>query len=248
MPKSSSTDAAIAAARDLTNALLHPSPASPLSPISDSKHAALQKLSTIFNEITDPGPAKIPTPTTVAKTPTVPPGFEPLPISVPAALPRVPSPLSTTPSPLPASFPRVPTQPRPPAPPAPAVGALPASPTETYQARTRNAGQRRRQQHKAQRAATKQASKQNKKNEFSSNYSLNIEPKQAEKTPPHQNYLRHCQSRQFRVFRTPPPPRHIQSLHQSPSPIPPCLPMPFGPPTPLLIPAPAPPWSIPSSN
>jgi len=59
----------------------------------------------------------------------------------------------------------VPTQPRPPAPPAPAVDALPESPTETYQARTRNAGQRRRQQHKAQRAATKQASTKDKKNE-----------------------------------------------------------------------------------
>ena len=100
MPKSSSTDGAIAAARDLTNALLHPSPASPLSPTSDCQHAALQQLSTIFNEITDPGPSKIPTPTTVAKTLTVPHGFEPLPISVPAALPRVPSPPSTTPSPL----------------------------------------------------------------------------------------------------------------------------------------------------
>jgi len=46
----------------------------------------------------------------------------------------------------------------------------------------------------------------------------------------------------------PHPHRLIQSLHQSPSPSPPCLHMPFGPPTPLLIPAPAPPWSIPSSN
>ena len=139
-----------------------PPPMPPLQrrDISDSQHAALQQLSTIFNDITNPGPAKIPTPTTVVKTPTVPPGFEPLPISVPAALPRVPSPPSTTPSPLPASLPRVPTQPRPPAPPAPAVNALPQSPTETSQARTRIAGQRRRQQHKAQRAATKQASRQ----------------------------------------------------------------------------------------
>jgi len=46
----------------------------------------------------------------------------------------------------------------------------------------------------------------------------------------------------------PHPHRLIQSPHQSPSPIPPCLPMPFGPPTLLLIPAPAPPWSIPSSS
>ena len=165
MPKSSSTDTAIAVARDLTSALLHPSPASPLSPISDSQHAALQQLSTIFSEITDQSPAKISTPTTVT-TPTVPPGFEPLPMYVPAALPRLPSSPSTAPSVLPVSPRRVPNQPaQSPAPPVPAVNALPKPPTATYQARSRNAGQRRRQRHKAQRAATKQASKQDKKNE-----------------------------------------------------------------------------------
>jgi hypothetical protein len=52
-----------------------------------------------------------------------------------------------------------------PAPPALAIDSSPKAPTETYKARTRNAGQRRCQQHKAQRAATKQASKENKKNE-----------------------------------------------------------------------------------
>jgi hypothetical protein len=57
MPKSLSTDAAIAAARDLTNALLHLLLALPLSPISDSQHAALKQLSTIFHEITDLSPA-----------------------------------------------------------------------------------------------------------------------------------------------------------------------------------------------
>ena len=46
----------------------------------------------------------------------------------------------------------------------------------------------------------------------------------------------------------PNPHRLIQRPHQSPSPIPPYLPMPFGPPTPLLIPAPVPPWSSSSSN
>jgi hypothetical protein len=159
MPKSSSTDAAIAAVRDLTSALLHPSPASPLSPISASQHAALQQLSTIFNEITDQSPAKISTPTTVT-TPTVTPGFEPLPMHVPAALPRVPLSPSTAPSVLPASLSRVPNQPQQdPAPPAPAVDSSPEAPTETYKARTTNAGQRRRQRNKAQRAATKQASK-----------------------------------------------------------------------------------------
>ena len=191
---------------DLTNALLHPLPASPLSPISDSQHAALQQLSTIFHEITDPGPTKIPT-MIVAKTPTFPPVFEPLPIPIPAALPRVPSPRSTTPSPLSASLPRVQSQPRPPAPPAPAVDALPESPTETYQARTSNAGQRRRQRHKAQRAATKQASKQNKKNESTTSrpttrsVSNPSKPKKRHGTKITSHTVNHVSS----VFAKPPP-------------------------------------------
>jgi hypothetical protein len=115
---------------------LHPLRASPLSPISDSQHVGLQQLSTIFSEITDQSPAKISTPTTVT-TPTVPPGFEPLPMHVPAALPRV----KLSPSTAPSSLPRVPNQPQQdPAPPALAVDALHESPTKTYQALTHNAG------------------------------------------------------------------------------------------------------------
>lgn len=53
MPTVSSADAAEAAARDLISALLHPSAASPLAPLGDSKTAALRELATIFGQITD---------------------------------------------------------------------------------------------------------------------------------------------------------------------------------------------------
>jgi hypothetical protein len=48
MPRHSSTDAAIAAAHDLAQALLSPSPSSPLSPITDSQRHQLLQLSSIF--------------------------------------------------------------------------------------------------------------------------------------------------------------------------------------------------------
>jgi len=48
MPTASSTDAAFAAATDLISALLHPSPASALSPLSDSERTAPTTLAVIF--------------------------------------------------------------------------------------------------------------------------------------------------------------------------------------------------------
>lgn len=48
MPTASSTDAAFAAAADLVKALLHPSPASALSPLTDSERTALSSLAIIF--------------------------------------------------------------------------------------------------------------------------------------------------------------------------------------------------------
>ena len=45
--------ASVAAARDLIHALQHPSLASPLAPIGDSHHAALQQLAEIFSQVTD---------------------------------------------------------------------------------------------------------------------------------------------------------------------------------------------------
>jgi len=248
MPNSSSTDAAIAAARDLTNTLLHPSPASPLSPISDSQHAALQQLSTIFHEITDPGPAKIPTPMTVAKTTTVPPGFEPLPRPVSAALSRVPSPPSTTPSPLPASLPRVPTQPRLPAPPAAAVNAFPNCPAKlTKLAPAMPANDAANDTKPSAPPPSKQSSKKRRMNP-----QLLVQPLAQYRTPAsRKNATAPKLPRTLSITSVPclpSPHRLIQRPHQSPSTIPQCLFMPFGPPTPPLIPAPAPPWSIPSSN
>jgi hypothetical protein len=98
MPNASSTDLAIAAARDLITALQYPSPASPLSPASDSQLAALQQLANIFATVTK----ILPTPSP-ATTPTVPPGFPPLPrvSPIPAAEPSPAANPATRPSPPP---------------------------------------------------------------------------------------------------------------------------------------------------
>ena len=54
MPSASSCDIAIAAANDLIQALQNPSPASALSPLSDSQHQALTQLADIFRQNTLP--------------------------------------------------------------------------------------------------------------------------------------------------------------------------------------------------
>jgi hypothetical protein len=46
----SSADATIAASINLTNALYHPSPMSPICPITTSQHEQLQQLTVIFNQ------------------------------------------------------------------------------------------------------------------------------------------------------------------------------------------------------
>jgi hypothetical protein len=56
LPKTSSIDAAIAAASDLTEALLQPSPASPLCGIDTTSMAALRELASYFNKATKPTP------------------------------------------------------------------------------------------------------------------------------------------------------------------------------------------------
>jgi hypothetical protein len=50
MSLSSSNDLAIAAARDLIAAIKNPHPASPVSPLSDSRIAALKQLAEIFQD------------------------------------------------------------------------------------------------------------------------------------------------------------------------------------------------------
>jgi len=52
MPTASSADIAMAAAYDLTQALLYPSSASALAPLSDSHRSALMQLATIFGTVT----------------------------------------------------------------------------------------------------------------------------------------------------------------------------------------------------
>jgi len=54
MPTTSSTEMAMAAAFDLTQALAHPSPASALSPLTDQQRHALTELATIFGTLTNP--------------------------------------------------------------------------------------------------------------------------------------------------------------------------------------------------
>ena len=61
MPRASSADLAMASAYDLTQALLHPSPASALSPFSEDQRHALLQLAEIFGSVTglnttDPDP------------------------------------------------------------------------------------------------------------------------------------------------------------------------------------------------
>jgi hypothetical protein len=53
MPAASSAEAATAAAIDLIEALLHPSPASPLALTSNSKHEELQQLAKFFKSATE---------------------------------------------------------------------------------------------------------------------------------------------------------------------------------------------------
>jgi hypothetical protein len=89
-------------------------------------------------------------------------------------------------------------------------------PSKTYQARTSNAGQRRRQRHKAQRAATKQAIKQKKKNESTTSrpttrsVSNPSKPKKRHGTKITSHTVNHVSS----VFAEPPP------SHPTPTPEP----------------------------
>jgi len=59
MPRASSADIALAAAYDLTQALLYPSPASALSPISDNHRHALMELVEIFGNYTGLPPRQV---------------------------------------------------------------------------------------------------------------------------------------------------------------------------------------------
>ncbi|EEC46594.1 predicted protein [Phaeodactylum tricornutum CCAP 1055/1] len=65
MPAASSTDRALAAARDLVHALQNPSPASPFAPLDATQHQALTDLATLFATVAAPAddvPAPAPVP------------------------------------------------------------------------------------------------------------------------------------------------------------------------------------------
>ena len=96
MPTASSTDLAMAAAFDLTQALLHPSPASALSPLSDSQRQALYELATIFGHAVTPPtepshPITVPMDQDIASTVDVVPRVDPVvvPRVEPTLVPRV---------------------------------------------------------------------------------------------------------------------------------------------------------------
>jgi hypothetical protein len=74
MPLASSNDLILAGLNDITAALNHPSPGSPLAPLTDSHVAALRQLSAILTNlctvhtpapapVPDPAPAPVPDPT-----------------------------------------------------------------------------------------------------------------------------------------------------------------------------------------
>ena len=83
MPKTSSTDRVVHAARELSDALQHPHPATPFNQIGDQQLHALQQLSKLFNT-----QATIFTTSTAATSPRVPASAP----RVPASSPRVPAP------------------------------------------------------------------------------------------------------------------------------------------------------------
>jgi hypothetical protein len=135
MPTASSTDRALAAARDLVHALKNPSPASPFAPLDAHQHKALTDLANLFATVAAPAddvPAPAPMP------PVHPPGPALPPAQVRFAVPLV------TAAHAPA-LPRVPV---------PAVALPRVPPMATYHSRTGNPGRRRRKARKHPAAPT----------------------------------------------------------------------------------------------
>ncbi|EEC51403.1 predicted protein [Phaeodactylum tricornutum CCAP 1055/1] len=73
MPSTLSRNTIVAAAHDLAHALAHPSPASPLSPLSVQEREALSQLSDIFSKATNPVDLSLPAaPATTLSQPATP--------------------------------------------------------------------------------------------------------------------------------------------------------------------------------
>jgi hypothetical protein len=105
MPKLSSADAALRAAKALIDALKHPSPAAPFAKLGTNQLAALEQLADIFHDTADPPVAAAPSPRVVIPPSVLPP---PLPPARTAPPPRVtPGPTAApsrrTPGPTPAT-------------------------------------------------------------------------------------------------------------------------------------------------
>lgn len=104
MLKTSSTDAAMQAAAQLTHALLHPAPAGPFATLGQQQLDALQQLASIFNKRTSDSIAKDTAPTTAnSMLPTVPRVSTPNRIT--PSIPKEPQPVLEIAKPVP----RVPT-------------------------------------------------------------------------------------------------------------------------------------------
>jgi hypothetical protein len=149
MPTLSSADAATAAAQALLHALLHPEPASTLSPISDNARTHLTDLARIFQSVVPPTP-----PPTSARPSALPKPADAAPLPRVPNLPRVTfrSPLVDTPA-LTTTLSVPPTPATNPPTPAPKPVAAPFPAHTTYAQFTRNPNQRRRQRAKAAKAA-----------------------------------------------------------------------------------------------
>jgi hypothetical protein len=85
----SSVDLVIAGANDIVQALLYPSPNSPLAPLADSEVAALRNLCNLTTILLNRQALPAPT-TTTAMVPTLAPTISPAPVSTPPATEQVP--------------------------------------------------------------------------------------------------------------------------------------------------------------
>jgi hypothetical protein len=93
MPTASSTDRALAAARDLVCALRNPAPASPFTPLDANQHQALTQLTELFASVSAPAspvtaPARAPPVPTPVPAPTPAQVALPFPLSQPSMPPH----------------------------------------------------------------------------------------------------------------------------------------------------------------
>ena len=169
MPLASSNDLILAGLHDIAHALCHPSPNSPLAPLTDSHVAALHQLTTLLTGLATPGPPGLPPPAAAPAAPAlrvqptpvptpVPPFDPPAPPVPNTAAPPVPNPAAPVlrvaePNPIPAAAPALTVDEPVPAPTRTVtVADLPVAidPDATYENSTGAVGRRRRRQQRKQ--------------------------------------------------------------------------------------------------